>query len=211
MALNGRDLFSRDNARVEVLLLTDVQVIIIPAWLGYRVIDVHTQSKRWFHRVQPSSLSIQGKGSRFVLSPTLQDTRGGYDVHPVRYPPVSSLAPLSHRMRREMLTDQEKEKRAQAQRFEPPLMALWVRSVGVEAVCCADRRRHPGYGDRAAGPPRSTDRTASRKSPAPPDNTRAYPAPPSKAVRYPRRADARSNMNAAAPAPVPRLLGPRAR
>src|SRR5579885_391282 len=142
---------------------------------------------------------------------TLQDTRGVWNAHPVRCLPVYSLALRAHRIRQEMLTEQETEKRAQAQRLGPPLMALWVRSVGVEAVCCADRRRHPGYGDRAAGHPRSTDRTASRKSPAPPDNTRAYPAPPSKAVRYPRRADARSKTNAAAPAPVPRLLGPRAR
>src|SRR5579885_13325 len=208
MALNGCDLFSRDNARVEVLLLADVQVIIIPAWLGYRVIDVHTQSKRWFHRVQSSSLSTQGKGSHFVLSLTLQDTRGGYDAHPVRYPPVSSLAPLSHRMRHEIFPDQEKEKPAQAQRFGPPLMALWVRSVVVEAVCCADRRRHPGYGDRADTPLLPRSDTVSHKTPSLPDNTRACPAVPSKAVRYPRRGDARSNTNGAALTPVPRLPCP---
>src|SRR5579885_2048123 len=79
----------------------------------------------------------------------LQDTRGGYDAHPVRCPPRYALAPRAHRMRQEMLTEQEKEKRTQAPRFEPPLETLWVRSGGVEAVCCADRRRHPGYGDRA--------------------------------------------------------------
>src|SRR5579883_3647429 len=153
-----------------------------------------------FHRVQPSSLSIQGKGSRFVLSLTLQDTRGGWNAHPVRCLPVYSLAPRAHRMRQEMLTEQEKEKRAQAQRLGPPLMALWVRSVGVEAVCCADRRRHPGYGDRADTHLLPGSDTVSHKTPAPPDNTRVCPAVPSKAVRYPRRGDARSNTNGAAPA-----------
>src|SRR5579883_3442891 len=164
-----------------------------------------------FHRVQPSSLSIQGKGSRFVLSPTLQDIRGGWNAHPARCPPVASLAPRAHRMRQEMLTEQETEKRAQAPRLGPPLMALWVRSGGVEAAWRADTQRHPGYGDQAVVRPRSTDRTASRRRKALPDNTRACPAVPSKAVRYPRRGDARSSTSAAAPAPVPRPPGPRAR
>src|SRR5579883_1050263 len=106
MVPNGCDLFSRHDARVEVLLLADVQVFIIPAWLGYRVIDVHTQSKRWFHRVQSCSLSTQGKGSHVILSLPLQDTRGGYDAHPVRCPPRYALAPRAHRMRQEMLTEQ---------------------------------------------------------------------------------------------------------
>src|SRR5579883_3322227 len=80
--------------------------------------------------------------------------------------------------------------------------------LAAECVWRADTQRHPEYEDRAAGhPPPRPDR-ASRKSPAPLDNTRACPAVPSRDATHPRRGDAPASTIVAAPTPAPLRLCP---
>ncbi len=44
MTFNGCNFFSRDKSCVNVLLLADLHVVIIPAWFRDCVINVYTKS-----------------------------------------------------------------------------------------------------------------------------------------------------------------------